>query len=636
VRILSILIAVFITLVGSVAAQLAESYQIEADRLTGLASNVAVDIIGHRTNPMQVWLATGRGVSYSSDTGRTWFFNNSTNGLPADNLSAICSLNGRIWVASNHNAMVESQLTTLSNGLSYSDDDGANWTTLDFSSTGLNIKYVIGGDRTIYDLSGHHDIGFLNNRTNDTTDWLFAAAFAGSLLASQDNGIHWRRIYASPSDSIQYSYTTEAPSLRNRYFSCVVDTSHGDSLFLWAGTAAGIFQYVFASPRDKLYSRWINDIAFCDTCSAEGGSRLYVAGDDGMSLATATSGTVSSRFAIDGLPTNGTKIASVFSIGDKLLAGTVNPNTGGSTGMVVSTDGGESFSQVIAQPWTLGVNRVISDFVQMDGRVYAALEGAGLYVSADSGGSWAQVPLDAHFTPAALNTVNALAVLEDTLLVGTDSGLVVLALDGDGNIVSAMHEDFPDTDTTSTSIMRIRPQRFENDTLAGTYDSTVIWTVNRPRTATGRPLVGRRDVAGDWGYLRRGIVIYDVNFFGDTVFAVGENSIWFSPRGEEPTNFFSAREMSDTVVVDNLDGDTVTVMEVRADTVIFGCSNGIAISHDRGETFTIYRANKDTLSADFVVNHSYITSLGGLAGDFVPALGVQYRGDSTARIWAGC
>ncbi len=673
-RFLTILSAVLVLSAGQVSAQLAETYQVEAGRLTGLGSSVAVAITDHGANPAGVWLATGHGVSYSFDQGVSWYVNNSASGLPADNLSAIFSLPmssgpGRIWVASNHSKLISGLLTTLSDGLSYSDDNGDTWTTLDFSPSGLNIPYVIGGDRITYDLTGHHDVGFLNNLTNDTTDWMFAASFAGGLLASQDGGIHWRRIYASRSDSIQYNTTTQAPSLRNLYFSCVADTSHGDSLFLWTGTAAGIFQYVFAPPREKLYSRWINrlDIASCDTCPAGEGSRVFIGGRSGLSLASTLGGAIQSRFAVDGLPIAGTDVVSVFSIGDKLLAGTVKPNTDSSTGMVVSADGGQTFELVAGQPTAFIGNDVISDFAKLGGRVYAAVQSAGLYVSPDSGSSWSKLPLDLLYTSDALLTANSVSAAGDTLFVGTDSGLVQLTLDPTGDIVGNSHVPFVDSDSSGARIVRIRRQVWDShlhDTLTPVHDE-ILWTVHQPLSASGRSMVGRfgpeldtiiakidtptviplhidttyaLDTLGfSWRHFRIGADVYDVNFFGDTTFFTGENSIMFTPRIAEPTNFFYARQLfHDTLVVDNLDNDTVTTMEVRGDTVIFGCSNGIAISNNRGANFVIYRANRDTLSADFVVNHSYLTSLGGLAGDFVPSLGVQYRSGQPARIWAGC
>jgi len=629
------LLVVLMALPLATSAELAETFQTESGRSTGIASNVAIDIIAHGVDSTGVWMATGKGINYSYDDGASWFVYNTAHGLPSENLSAIFSIGGRIWIGSNHDEFIQDRLMTLSDGLTYSDDDGETWTTLDFGPNGLNIPFVEGGDRTIFDITGHYDLGFFNHQLDDTTDWLFFAAFAGGLLASQDGGENWRRIFPSRIDSIQFNLTSEAPSLRNRYFSCVADTSHGDSLFLWAGTAAGIFQYVYAPASDKLYSHWINQVAFCDTCSSNGGSRIFVGGESGLTLGSAAGGQLVTRFEIDGLP--GPEVSAVHSIGDNLIVGTIDPVSSASTGLAISTDQGESFTAVTL-PEVVGGDRSIADFTQVGSRVYLAAQTAGLFVSEDSGTVWQQVPLDTLYPEATLNTVYSLNVMADTLLVGTDSGLVELRLDINGDILSSVHHPFVDDDSSSARIIRIKPQWFENDTLPGTYDSTVLWTIHRPLDVGGVPMVGRRSSSGAWRHLRKGVEIYDVNFFGDTTFVVGEQSIWFTPSGEDPTNFFSARQyVDDTLVVASLDNDTVTVMEVRQDTVIFGSSNGIAISHDRGDTFTIYRANSDTLAADLVINHSYLASYFGLAGDFIPALGVQYpyMADGPARIWAG-
>jgi len=348
-------------------AEVAETYQVEAGRSTGIASNVAIDIIDHGVSSTGVWLATGKGVAYTPDDGTSWFSYNTAHGLPSENLSAIFSIGGRLWVASNHNELINDQLMTLSEGLSYSDNDGETWATLDFGPDGLNIPYVEGGDRTIFDITGHNDLGFFNNRPVDNdAGWLFFAAFAGGLLASQDGGDHWQRIFPSPLDSIQFAFISEAPSLRNRYFSCVADTSHGDSLFLWGGTAAGVFQYVFTPPRDKLYSHWINRISFCDSCSRGDGSLLFIGGESGLSLGSAAGGNLATRFEIDGLP--GEEVTAILSVGNRLLVGTADHATGMPTGLALSSDGGESFT-VPAVPWGLDSGWVISDFAEMNSRV---------------------------------------------------------------------------------------------------------------------------------------------------------------------------------------------------------------------------------------------------------------------------
>ena len=195
------------------AAQVAETYKLEAAPATGVASRVAVDVITHTSDATSVWMATGHGATFSFDQGNTWYTVGTGQGLPADNLSAIGSVGGRVWVGSSHNEYINGQLMSLSDGLSYSDDDGQTWTTLDFSENGLDIPYVEGGDRTIYDITGHVDEGFFDNRTtNNDADWLFFGAFAGGLLASQDGGINWRRIFATSTDSLQFYLEDQAPS----------------------------------------------------------------------------------------------------------------------------------------------------------------------------------------------------------------------------------------------------------------------------------------------------------------------------------------------------------------------------------------------------------------------------------------
>jgi len=625
-------------------AGVADNYDLEALPSNGVASKVAVDMVLHGTLPTGLWFATGRGVNSTFDDGVSWLIYGAPTGLPSENVSALFSQEGRLWVATSHEDLIEGQLYSLSDGLSYTDDNGENWATLDFGSSGLNIARVIGGDRTIYDITGHHDVNFFNSGvTPKDADWLFAAAFAGGLLASQDGGTAWRRIFPSTSDSVQFQATDEAPSLRNRYFSCVVDTSHGDTLFLWAGTASGIFQYVFAPPRNKLYSRIVNCIALCDTCSEGDGGRIFFGGQNGVTLTGTVGGPVATRFESDGLP--GQWVTSMYSLGDFLLVGTID-TAAGDVGFAISTDFGESFTASTISGVT-GTSNEVAGFAHFNDRLYMSAQAAGLLVSADSGQSWDQVPLDTLFASPAMQSVYAVGVFDDTLCLGTDSGLVELTVDAGGVITDATHYPFADSDSLGARIIKVRPQIFVNDS-SGLVDSTVLWTVHRPLTESGISMVGRRsmvvngaDSSYEWASLRRGTRTHDVNFFRDTAFTVGDLGIWFTTRGTEPTNPYSARQyVNDSVWVASLDSDTVTAMEVWGDSVVFATSNGFAICTDRGRvpvvTYRIVRANFDTLKADLVVNHTYLGSLGGLLGDFIPALAVQYLGGVPARIWAGC
>ena len=628
-----------------VRAEVAQTYTLETASPTGVASKVAVDMILHGTSPTGLWLATGRGVNVTFDDGDSWLAYGTAAGLPSENVSAMFSFGNTLWAATSHEDLLDGQLYSISDGLSYTDDNGLHWHTVDFSENGLNIWRAVGGDRTVYDISGHDDIGFFDaEMTRSDANWLFAAAFAGGLLASQDAGTSWRRIFPTTSDSSQFYLTTEAPSLRNRYFSCVADTSHGDSLFLWAGTASGIFQYVFAPPSHKLYSRALYCIARCDTCSVGDGHRLFLGGKSGVSATGTAGGAVNTRFNADGLA--GPRITAMYSLGDYLLVGTADSASGASTGLDISTDFGDSYSPV-GLTEVIGADKQISGFTVFGDRLYMAAQTAGLFVSVDSGQNWTGIPLDTLFASPALQAVNAVNYLEDTLYLGTDSGLVELTMDGSGVITTATHYPIVDSDTLGARIIRIRPQVFVDEGTSLT-DSTVLWTVNRPMTASGISMVGRRSLVVEgtdsdyvWTSLRRGTRTYDVNFFGDTAFTVGDLGIWFTTRGINPSNFYSARQyVYDSIVVASLDADTVTAMEVYGDTAVFTTSNGFAITTDRGRTpvvnYRIVRANFDTLKADLVINHTYIGSQGTLLGDFIPALGIDYQDSGPAHIWAGC
>jgi hypothetical protein len=594
---------------------------------TVLASNTVVDIIEHEGG---VWFATGYGVNFSMDSGRTWLLYDTSNGLVSDNLSAIYSMGGRIWIATNH---VADDGFTISDGLSYSDDLGNTWIQVDFEA--LGVPYVWGGNRTIFDITGHRNF-------DRNIDWLFFTAFAGGLLASQDGGSSWRRIFPSARDSINFDWAhTSRDTLWeiNRYFSCVTDTSHGDSLYLWTGTAKGIVQYVFAPPREKPFSKRINRIVFCDQCPDT--SFVFLAGENGVTRGTTTGGPFIHRghesidpiFQGDGLP--GANVRALLHFGGRLFAGTVDAqDTTYSTGLAVSDDYGDTFAPV-AFTEVIGPYRRISDFAVIRDRLYMAAEEAGLFVSLDTGVTWAKLYIDTLDTTLTnrRNVAYALDALADTLRVGTDSGLVMLYFDSTGGIDSSYFHVFPEGPTGAGKVIRVKSQVFY-DTSGLSIDSVTIWTINRPLTENGTPVVYRSylDTAFApgtifWTAMQGNLEANDINFLGDSAFVVSEIGIRFTDDGSDPTKIFRIKDG-----IDNMDNDVITVMAIKGDTIFIGSDNGFAISNDRGETFDIHRVNTDSLGADLVINFaSYVP---GINGDWILALGVQYLENEYARVWA--
>lgn len=631
---------------GGISAQRATHYDIAAAADSGLKSTVAIDLAAAGGG---IWLATSKGLQFSLDNGQTWLQYRSTNGLPgglpSDNVSAVFPIDNRFWVATNHNESIGSSLASMSDGVSYTDDGGNLWTQIPFGSGpgGLNIPYVWGGDRTIFDITGAYDRDLFRNRGNG---WMFFTAFAGGFLASRDSGIHWRRIYASPADSVQFNSVGQAPSLRNRYFSCAADTSHGDSTFVWAGTAGGVFQYVYVQPREKLYSRAFNSLAFCSTCGA--GTRLLAGGSSGLSIGKITGNPFVTRFTHDGLPGNlfnyTSYITAVREFGGKLFVGTA-ADSGNSTGLAVSTDGGVSFSSFSLTPTVSGSGEAISDFAIVRNRLYMAAQNEGMFVSADTGTSWSRILINSGDSSSAMNIVNALDVWGDTLRAGTDSGLVLIAMDSTGAVTNLDHVPFSEDDSTSQRIIRVRTQHFLDDSTF-VVDSTAIWTCNLPRTAAGEPIVGRiyTDTLGNLKFYRnqlsptlQGSVSYDLGFFDDTAIVVGVNGARISPIGGDPRTAYPIVDSVNASV--KLDNDTITTMLILGDTLIIGSRRGLAFSTNRGKKFKIFRANMDSLSADLVVTHTVLNSINataqryGLTGDFVPAMAVRNVPSGPAEAW---
>ena len=618
-------------------AQRARQYSLASAADSGLKASVAIDIIRHNGG---IWLSTGKGLQATFDNGQTWFNHSTSTGMVSANVSALFSAGARLWVGTNHTGLVGDGLVNLSDGVSYTDNDGGIWNQIDFGSGPNNIPYVWGGDRVIFDITGAHDTDTFRE---STTDWTFFSAFAGGFLASRNNGINWRRIFPSISDSIQFNSADSAPSLRNRYFSCTADTSHGDTLMVWAGTAGGVFQYVYVQPREKLYSKRINRVAFCTSCDTM--TRVLIGGAGGVSSGGSKGGPFISRFTNDGLP--GNWISAIANPFGRMLVGT-GTAADTSTGLALSADGGLTFAPVLVTPSPVGERKMIRDFAVMRNRVYMAAENAGLFVSLDSGGTWTRLLIDSTFATRATNSINAFDVSGDTLRVGTDSGLVLVAMDSLGNFTGRTHIDFAESATSSRRIIKVRTQTFINHTTF-LVDSTRIWTCNLQMTPNGRACVGRSNSApGDpltFSYYQvatdtsaTGLKTYDVNFLGDTAVVAGSQGARFTAIGANPAlNFTVADSISPSI---HMSYDTILTMEVRGDTVVMGSNRAVAFSVDRGKKFRVYRGNIDTLSADFVVNYTVLNTLNGppisrygLTGDFVPAMGVQYRPGQPSQVW---
>lgn len=606
---------------------------------SGVASNVVIDFESHLASLLA---ATGAGINYTSDGGDSWLVFGRGAGLVSEDVSAMHSSGNRIWVATNHGEILTGRLRTISDGISFSEDEGNTWTRVDFSSSGQNIDFVWGGDRTIFDITGHRD---------DAQDegWLFFTAFAGGLLGSSDGGDNWKRVFRQPSDSLQFTPTT-APDLSNRFFSCITDTSHADTLLLWAGTAGGLYQYAFAPKREKPFSKYISRIAFCDECTDS--NFAFIGGENGITRRPKTGPPYISRFVEDGLP--GPFVSALIDFRGRLLVGTLQEQGGVSTGLAYSDDRGDSFQpHATFNVQHAGPDRTISDFAVLDDRLYMAAQQAGVFVSADRGDTWQHIWVDSSDTLNGnpRNVAHAFDVYMDTLRIGTDSGLMTFQVDLGGALSLVRYDAFPENDSSSARIIRVKTHVLVDST--GNDSTTALWTVHRPLSQDGEPIVGYlADTATNWMAFQREAYTYDLNFVDNVTYVVGQEGIRYNdpmgligPRTHNPVYIDTVQEVDPFGEPrDNLLRNVVTTMQIIGDTIYFGTDNGFAVSLNGGDNWMVTRPVTGVLQPDFALGYVYwgLDSLPpgieGIPGDWVIALETQNPppgvGGGYARIWA--
>ena len=208
-----------ICLVSGVQGQLQRTNGFSLNQNAGpaLMSNAINDIM---IVDEDVWVATGRGLSLTTDGGETWTAFTHEDSLGKGGVSAMAERDGIVWVATAFDTMTDVGEMTAGGGLSYTTDHGDTWHWIsqpvdsryetEYAPTTTNVQNIT------YDIA-----------LTDSAVWI--ASFAGGLRKSTDWGATWDVVTVDglPFDVVDH--------LTHRVFSVIsVDGN------IWVGSAGGI------------------------------------------------------------------------------------------------------------------------------------------------------------------------------------------------------------------------------------------------------------------------------------------------------------------------------------------------------------------------------------------------------------
>ncbi len=235
------LVALIFCLLNFSFSQLKLSYEFHAQSLSDLpAGNIITNLCACGDT---IWVGSSKGLSRTTDGGRTWKNYYQTPEFGTSKISAIACRNGVIWVATARTVKINNNQFPEGLGLLYSTDGGETWTKIEQPIDARTDTIEIYG---INQLKALPITTTINNIIYDiaiTKDAIFIASFAGGLRKSTDMGRTWQRIVLPPDFLNQINpdenLNFELDPVKNynhRVFSVIAV----DDSIIWVGTADGI------------------------------------------------------------------------------------------------------------------------------------------------------------------------------------------------------------------------------------------------------------------------------------------------------------------------------------------------------------------------------------------------------------
>jgi hypothetical protein len=614
-KVLSILIAVVTLFIFQAKAEAIMNFSLDQPS-AGLAGNSMGDIV---YDGKYIWVGTGGGLSYSPDSGKTWYTYNSTSGLNADDISALAVFDSTLWVACAYSKMVEGEPIPYGKGFNKTTNRGKDWQS-------FIPEQVDFAGKLAYDLA-----------FDDSTVW--AACWYGGLIHSwiDNDTLKWKNVFVSNAekgdyDSGYYNY------LSNRFFSVVVDT---------------------LCPKEKKLKNSINAIVY-------DGKLIWVATQNGL-YSSADTGTTWFPFdTSNGLSANGVYSLTgytAFSDADTTSFLCVGGYTGEKeyelplfpslTGAGFNNTADYGASWDTSQPaQAIGLDKFAYGIAIADTVVWSACGKGGLIRSFDRGKTWENVFVDdsakvRYEEGSLLNKDIFISIAVDTfsldttiIWAGTVNGLykfIYTTSDSADTVIYFLD----DTELHPRSILSLGIQKYGQNKLiwANTYHDVIgIRTFNGING--GEIWVSVANLSGVW--------VRDFAFQEATVWAATDQGL---KRTKDGGVYWDTFEILDAAKQRIIPSNFTSVCLI--DTFIWaGTVDGLVKSTDDGKNWQVTKFAQSFKKAiwagsaagiyKFIYNYredfdtvlNYNLYENGITGDFVVSTAIQeYNGKKI--VWAG-
>ena len=562
---------------------------------SALGSNSIVDI---RYDAAHLWLATGKGLTRATLDGRE-FINFGSDVLNSGEISAVAVHSGEVWVAPTFSEVHSDQLVPYGAGFNITRDGGETWS----SSTPSQAS---GAGKICYDLA------FLNK---DTSVW--AACFYGGLIRSKNGGQTWENVFPSQAAATDFVNGTYS-NLNNRFFSIVTDESNPDSQIVWAGSAGGVWKFVFFDPSLKLTGTYGQALlAAHDT--------VWLATEKGLSFSLDAGRTWRTFAENAGFPTP--YVASVFVAADGIWAGVGSFVDTVGAGIMLSSDGGRHW-QLHTPPQAVGAKRLVTDFASVNGATYAACGEGGLIHTTDDGDTWS-ADLPAGANAGAYYSLTTQKESSDTtfLWAGTDDYIYKFVFTTAWVPDTLMKYAF-DLDTISLSnrvvVVEIQP-------LAS--GQKILWSLHQQTSPSHLDGFAYTPDGGQTWQRAIGSAKPFAIGFSDSLYYLGtELGVVRNLYGAPASNAVWLSTLDNVLGGDD---DTTDVRSILAsgDSIWVGSDVGVAISADSGATWSKVVSNPNPGVPDDTVHYYWLGDTTSISGNFITALAIS-RQSGVKRIWA--